>query len=59
MAYKYFNDKRYLESAKRSANYLENEIISKSDYFFLLLWMLIVRIRKLLFKRLQLLIILL
>ena len=33
MAYKYFNDKRYLESAKRSANYLENEIISKSDYF--------------------------
>lgn len=33
MAYKYFSDKRYLESAKRSADYLESEIIDKSDYF--------------------------
>ena len=33
MAYKYFKDKRYLESAKRTVNYLENELISKSDYF--------------------------
>lgn len=33
MGYKYFKDKRYLESAKRTANYLENELISKSDYF--------------------------
>ncbi|MDL2222316.1 hypothetical protein LJC35_07175 [Parabacteroides sp. OttesenSCG-928-N08] len=29
----YFKDKRYLESAKRTANYLEKEIISKADYF--------------------------
>ena len=33
MAYKYFKDKRYLESAKLTVNYLENELISKSDYF--------------------------
>ena len=33
MAYKYFKDKRYLESAKRTVNYLENELISTSDYF--------------------------
>ncbi|MEG0012260.1 MAG: hypothetical protein RR706_08880 [Muribaculaceae bacterium] len=33
MGYKYFNDKRYLNSAKRTADYLEKEIISKSDYF--------------------------
>ena len=33
MGYKYFKDKRYLESAKRTVNYLENELISKSDYF--------------------------
>ena len=33
MAYKYCKDKRYLESAKRTVNYLENELISKSDYF--------------------------
>ena len=33
MAYKYFKDKRYLESAKRTAGYLEKELISKSDYF--------------------------
>ena len=33
MGYKYFKDKRYLESAKRTADYLEKEIISKSDYF--------------------------
>ena len=33
MAYKYFKDKRYLESAKRTVNYLEKELISKSDYF--------------------------
>jgi len=33
MGYKFFKNKRYLESAKRSAGYLENELISKSDYF--------------------------
>lgn len=33
MGYKYFKDKRYLDSAKRTAGYLENELISKSDYF--------------------------
>lgn len=33
MAYKYFKDKRYLESAKHTVNYLEKELISKSDYF--------------------------
>ena len=33
MGYKYFKDKRYLEGAKRTADYLEKEIISKSDYF--------------------------
>ncbi|WP_298647558.1 hypothetical protein [uncultured Proteiniphilum sp.] len=33
MAYQYFNDKKYLDAAKRTADYLENEIISKADYF--------------------------
>lgn len=33
MGYKYFKDKRYLVSAKRTADYLENELISKADYF--------------------------
>ena len=33
MAYKYFRDKRYLESAKHTADYLEKELISKADYF--------------------------
>lgn len=33
MGYKYFKDKRYLASAKRTAAYLENELISKADYF--------------------------
>lgn len=33
MASKYFNDKRYLTSAKRTVEYLENELISKADYF--------------------------
>jgi hypothetical protein len=33
MGYKYFGDKRYLEAAKRTVDYLEREIISKSDYF--------------------------
>lgn len=33
MGYKYFKDKRYLESAKRTAGYLEKELISKADYF--------------------------
>jgi len=33
MAYKYFKDKRYLASAKRTVDYLEKELISKSDYF--------------------------
>lgn len=33
MGYKFFKDKRYLEAARKSAQYLENEIISKGDYF--------------------------
>ena len=33
MAYTYFKDKKYLESAKKTATYLEKELISKSDYF--------------------------
>lgn len=33
MGYKYFKDKRYLEAARRSVNYLEKELISKADYF--------------------------
>lgn len=33
MAYKYFKDKRYLASAKRTVDYLEKELISKADYF--------------------------
>lgn len=33
MAYKYFKDKRYLTSAKRTVDYLEKELITKSDYF--------------------------
>ena len=33
MGYKYFGDKRYLTAAKRSVEYLEENIISKSDYF--------------------------
>lgn len=45
MGYKYFKDKRYLASAKHTVEYLEKELISKSDYF-LLLWMLIARIKR-------------
>src|SRR5690606_19660588 len=33
MAYKYFKNKAYLTQAKKSADYLEKEIISPSDYF--------------------------
>lgn len=33
MAYKYFKDKRYLEAAKRTVDYLEKNIIAPSDYF--------------------------
>lgn len=33
LGYKYFGDKKYLESAKKSVGYLEKEIISKADYF--------------------------
>ncbi len=33
MGYKYFGDKRYLAAAKRTVAYLEENIISKSDYF--------------------------
>jgi len=33
MAYTYFKDKTYLESAKKTAVYLETELISKADYF--------------------------
>lgn len=33
MGYKYFKDNRYLAAAKKTADYLEREIISKADYF--------------------------
>lgn len=33
MGYKYFKDKRYLASAKLTADYLEKVLISKADYF--------------------------
>ncbi len=33
LGYKYFKDKRYIEGAKKSVNFLEKEIISQSDYF--------------------------
>ena len=33
MGYKYFKDRRYLESAERTVDYLENELIAKADYF--------------------------
>ncbi len=33
MAYKYFNNKKYLESARATATYLEKELIDKADYF--------------------------
>ena len=33
MGYKYFKDKRYLARSKRTADYLEKELISKADYF--------------------------
>ena len=33
MGYIYFGDKRYLAAAKRTVDYLEENIISKSDYF--------------------------
>lgn len=33
MGYKYFKDKRYLTSAKQTADYLEKVLISKADYF--------------------------
>ena len=33
MGYRYFGDERYLQAARKVANYLESEIISKADYF--------------------------
>lgn len=33
MAYAYFKNKQYMESAKQTAVYLEKELISKADYF--------------------------
>lgn len=33
MAYSYFKNKSYLESARKTAVYLEKELISKADYF--------------------------
>lgn len=33
MGYKYFKDKRYFDSAKRTVDYLDKELISKADYF--------------------------
>ena len=33
MGYKYYGDKRYLAAARSSVDYLDRELISKSDYF--------------------------
>lgn len=33
MGHKYFKNKKYLESARSTANYLEKELIDKADYF--------------------------
>lgn len=33
MGYVYFGEKRYLNAARRTVDYLENNIINKSDYF--------------------------
>jgi hypothetical protein len=33
MAYKYFGEKKYLTSARKTAKYLEEMIVSNSDYF--------------------------
>jgi hypothetical protein len=33
MAHKYFNNSNYLDSARKTANYLDKEIVSQSDYF--------------------------
>ena len=33
MAYRYFNNPKYLTAAQKTADYLEREIISKADYF--------------------------
>ena len=33
MGYKYFKDKKYLTAAQRTAEYIESNIIAKSDYF--------------------------
>ena len=33
MAYHYFGEKKYLECARRTADYIEEKIISQSDYF--------------------------
>lgn len=33
MAYEYFGDRRYLEAARRTVDYVEENIISRSDYF--------------------------
>lgn len=33
MGYKYFKNKRFLQAAKKSVEYLEKELISKADYF--------------------------
>ena len=33
IGYRYFGKKQYLEAARRTVNYLEQNIISKSDYF--------------------------
>ncbi len=32
MGYKYFKDKKYLTAAQRTAEYIESNIIAKSDY---------------------------
>lgn len=33
MGYRYFRDKKYLQAARRTIDYLEAEVIAKSDYF--------------------------
>ena len=46
MGYKYFKDKRYLASARKTAEYLEKEPDLQSLIIFLLHWMQTVKIKK-------------
>ena len=48
MGYKYFKDKRYLASSKRTADYLEKELDFESSIISHLHWMRTARIKRLL-----------